>query len=401
MPSPAKVKVRSRDFRGALGGFFLDFDLTEEQQMVRKVARDFAETRVKPIAAEIDRSARWPAETVKGLAELGLLGMMVPAEYGGPGSDYVSYVGVVEELSRVCASTGVILSVNNSLFAYPLSSFGTHEQKEKYLRPIGEGKKLGSYALSEPGAGSDPAALKTTARPEGDFYILNGTKHFITNGPASDLCVVYANEDPSKGHRGISAFILEKGLKGFEVGSEEDKLGIRASGSCEMVFSDCAVPAGNRLGPSGEGFKIALKTLDAGRIGIAAQGTGIAQGALDAAVEYAKNRTQFGRPIGDFQAIQWKLSDMAVGVEAARLLTIRAAWLKDLGEPHSLEASEAKLFASQVAMQASTDAVQIFGGVGYTKDYPVERFYRDAKITEIYEGTSEVQHIVISRAMLR
>jgi butyryl-CoA dehydrogenase len=369
--------------------------------MVRKVARDFAQTRVKPIAAEIDRTARWPAETVAGLAELGLLGMMVPAEWGGAGADYVSYVGVVEELSRVCASTGVILSVNNSLFAYPVSAFGTPEQKEKYLRPVGEGKKLGSYALSEPAAGSDPGSLKTTAKPEGDFYILNGTKHFITNGPASDFCVVYASEDLAKGHRGISAFILEKGMKGFDVGSEEDKLGIRASGSCEMVFHDCVVPKANRLGPSGEGFKIALKTLDAGRIGIAAQAAGIAQGSLDAACDYAKNRVQFGQKIGNFQAIQWKLADMAVGIEAARLLTQRAAWLKDQGEPHSLEASVAKLFASNIAMQASTDAVQIFGGVGYTKDYPVERFYRDAKITEIYEGTSEVQHIVISRAMLK
>jgi butyryl-CoA dehydrogenase len=379
----------------------LDFDLTEEQQMVRKVAREFADTHVRPIAAEIDRTGRWPTESVKGLADLGLLGMMVPAQYGGAGADYVSYVGVVEELSRVCASTGVILSVNNSLYAYPVASFGSDEQKEKFLRPIGEGTKLGAYALSEPGAGSDPAALKTTAKPDGDFYILNGTKHFITNGPASDLVVVYANEDLSKGHRGISAFILEKGTKGFVVGEEEDKLGIRASGSCEMVFQDCEVPMGNRLGPSGEGFKIALKTLDAGRIGIAAQGTGIAQGALDAATEYAKNRTQFGQAIGSFQAIQWKLADMAVGIEAARLLTVRAAWLKDQGQPHSLEASCAKLFASNTAMQAATDAVQIFGGVGNTKDYPAERFYRDAKITEIYEGTSEVQHIVISRALLK
>ena len=379
----------------------MDFEPTDEQKMIRQVARDFAEAKVKPIAAEIDRTGRWPAETVQGLAELGLLGMMVPSALGGAGSDYVSYVGVVEELSRVCASTGVILSVNNSLFAYPVGAFGTQEQKEKYLRPIGEGRKLGSYALSEPGAGSDPAALKTTARLDGDAYTLNGTKHFITNGPASDFCVVYASEDLTKGHRGISAFILEKGFKGFEVGAEEDKLGIRASGSCEMVFQDCAVPKENRLGPSGEGFKIALKTLDAGRIGIAAQGTGIAQGALDAAVEYAKNRQQFGKTIGSFQAIQWKLADMAVGVEAARLLTRRAAWLKDQDLPHSLEASEAKLLASQVAMSASADAVQVLGGVGYTKDYAAERFYRDAKVTEIYEGTSEVQHIVISRAMLK
>jgi alkylation response protein AidB-like acyl-CoA dehydrogenase len=379
----------------------VDFELTEEQRMIRQVVREFAESHVKPIAAEIDRTARWPAETVSGLAKLGLLGMMVPAEYGGAGADYVSYIGAVEELSRVCASTGVILSVNNSLFAYPVNTFGTHEQKEKYLRPIGEGRKLGAYALSEPGAGSDPAAMKTTATHHGDHYLLSGTKHFITNGPASDFVVVYANEDLSKGHRGISAFIVEKGLKGFHVGAEEDKLGIRASGSCEMVFQDCAVPAENRLGPSGEGFKIALKTLDAGRIGIAAQAVGIAQGCLDAALEYAKNRAQFGQKIGSFQAIQWKLADMAVGIEAARLLMLRAAWLKDLGEPHSMEASMAKLFASQVAMAAATDAVQIFGGVGYTKDYPVERFYRDAKITEIYEGTSEVQHIVISRAMLK
>lgn len=369
--------------------------------MIRQVAREFAESKVRPIAGEIDRTARWPSETVQGLAELGLLGMMVPSAYGGAGSDYVTYVGVVEELSRVCASTGVILSVNNSLFVYPVSTFGTEEQKEKYLRPVGQGKKLGSYALSEPAAGSDPAGLKTTAKPQGDSYILDGTKHFITNGPASDFCVVYATEDLAKGHRGISAFIVEKGLKGFTIGAEEDKLGIRASGSCEMVFQDCAVPKANRLGPSGEGFKIALKTLDAGRIGIAAQGTGIAQGSLEAAVEYAKNRQQFGQKIGNFQAIQWKIADMAVGVEAARLLTRRAAWLKDEGQPHSLEASEAKLLASQVAMQASADAVQILGGVGYTKDYPVERFYRDAKVTEIYEGTSEVQHIVISRAMLR
>jgi alkylation response protein AidB-like acyl-CoA dehydrogenase len=310
-------------------------------------------------------------------------------------------VGVVEEVSRVCASTGVILSVNNSLFAYPVNTFGTHEQKEKYLRPIGEGKRLGSYALSEPGAGSDAGSLKTTARLEGDTYVLNGTKHFITNGPASDFVVVYANEDPSKRHRGISAFILEKGFKGFDVGAQEDKLGIRASGSCEMVFQDCQVPKENLLGPSGGGFKVALKTLDAGRIGIAAQSVGIAQGSLDIAVEYAKARKQFGRSIGSFQAIQWKVADIAVGIEAARHLMNRAAWLKDQGVDHRKEASIAKLFASQVAMRAANEAVQILGGVGYTKDYPAERFYRDAKVTEIYEGTSEIQRIVISRAMLR
>jgi len=379
----------------------LDFEPTEEQKMIRQVAREFAESKVRPIAGEIDRTARWPAETVRGLADLGLLGMMVPAEYGGAGADYVSYVGVVEELSRVCASTGVILSVNNSLFAYPVNTFGTPEQKERYLRPVGEGKKLGSYALSEPGAGSDAGSLKTTARLEGDHYLLNGTKHFITNGPASDFVVVYANEDPAKRHRGISAFLLEKGFKGFEVGAEEDKLGIRASGSCEMVFQDCEVPKENRLGPSGDGFKIALKTLDAGRIGIAAQAVGIAQGSLDLAVEYAKARQQFGRPLGSFQAIQWRLADMAVGIEAARHLMHRAAWLKDRGEDHNKEASIAKLFASQVAMRAAEGAVQVLGGVGYTKDYPAERFYRDAKVTEIYEGTSEIQRVVISRAALR
>ena len=369
--------------------------------MIRQVARDFAESKVKPIAAEIDHSARWPTETVKGLADLQLLGMMVPTAYGGAGADYVSYVGVVEELSRVCASTGVILSVNNSLFAYPVNTFGSHEVKEKYLRPIGEGKKLGAYALSEPGAGSDAGSLKTTAKKDGDFYLLNGTKHFITNGPASDFVVVYANEDPSKGSRGISAFVVDKKFKGFQVGAEEDKVGIRASGSCEMVFQDCAVPAENLIGKSGEGFKVALKTLDAGRIGIAAQSVGIAQGCLDASVEYAKNRQQFGQKIGSFQAIQWKLADMAVGIEAARTLMNRAAWLKDQGVDHNKEASIAKLFASQVAMRSAADAVQIFGGVGYTKDYPVERFYRDAKITEIYEGTSEIQRLVIGRAALR
>jgi alkylation response protein AidB-like acyl-CoA dehydrogenase len=379
----------------------LDFETTEEQKMIRQVAREFAETKVKPIAGEIDRTARWPTETVQGLADLGLLGMMVPSEYGGAGADYVSYVGVVEELSRVCASTGVILSVNNSLFGYPVRTFGTPEQKEKYLRPIGEGKKLGSYALSEPGAGSDAGSLKTTARLEGDTYVLNGTKHFITNGPASDFVVVYANEDPSKRHRGISAFIVEKSFKGFEVGSEEDKLGIRASGSCEMVFQDCEVPKENLLGPSGEGFKVALKTLDAGRIGIAAQAVGIAQGSLDIAVEYAKARQQFGKPLASFQAIQWKVADMATGIEAARHLMHRAAWMKDQGVDHNKEASIAKLLASQVAMRASNDAVQILGGVGYTKDYPAERFYRDAKVTEIYEGTSEIQRVVISRAALR
>ncbi len=374
--------------------------LTEDQKLIQSMVREFAENEVRPIASEIDKNHRFPAETVKRMAELGLFGMNVPEEYEGTGSDGISYSIAVEELSRVCATHGVIISAHVSLCVHPILFAGTDAQKKKYVPDLASGRKLGAFCLTEPGAGTDAAAQQTEAVLKGDKYILNGSKVFITNGGVAETFVVFAMTDKSKGLKGITAFIVEKGFPGFVVGQAEDKLGICASSTHEIIFKNCEVPKENMLGSEGEGFKIAMKTLDGGRVGIASQALGIAQGALEAAITYAKERVQFGKPISANQGIQWMLADMAVQVEAARLLTRNAARLKDSGQRFSKEAAMAKLFASETAMAVTTKAVQVHGGIGYTRSYPVERFMRDAKITEIYEGTSEVQRMVIAGNIL-
>lgn len=379
----------------------MNFQLSEEHEMIRKMVRDFANNEVAPTAAERDEEERFDREIFDKMAELGLTGIPWPEEYGGIGGDYLAYCIAVEELSRVCASTGVTLSAHTSLACWPIYKFGTEEQKQKYLRPMAQGEKIGAYGLTEPGSGSDAGAMKTTARLEGDHYVLNGSKIFITNGGVADIYVVFALTDPSMKHKGTSAFIIEKDFPGFSVGKKEKKLGIRSSPTTEIIFEDCKVPKENLLGQEGEGFKIAMMTLDGGRNGIAAQAVGIAQGALDAAIEYAKERHQFGRPIAAHQGIAFKLADMATSIEAARLLTYQAAWLESAGLPYGKESAMSKLFAGDTAMKVTTEAVQIFGGYGYTKDYPVERFMRDAKITQIYEGTQEIQRLVISRMLTK
>jgi len=379
----------------------MDFNLTEEQKMIREMVRNFAEKEVAPMAEKIDESETFPAQNVRRMAELGLLGMMIPQEYGGSGLDVLSYVIAIEEIARFCASTAVIMSVNNSLVCDPIYKFGTEEQKKKFLIPLARGEKLGCFCLSEPGTGSDAAAQKTVAIKKGNEWVLNGTKNFITNGPQADVAIVFAMSDRSKGHRGISAFIVEKGTPGYTVGKIEKKLGIRGSSTSQIILEDCRVPEENMLGNEGEGFKIAMSTLDGGRIGIASQALGIARGAYEDALSYAKQREAFGQPISNFQGIQWMLADMAVRIDAARLLIWRAALLKQGGQKYTKEAAMAKLFASETAMWTVTKAVQIHGGYGYIKDYRVERFFRDAKITEIYEGTSEIQRNVIAREILK
>ena len=379
----------------------MKLELTEEQEMLRSTIREFADKEIAPRAAEIDQTAEFPFDNVKKCAELNLMGVSVPEEYGGGGMDTVSYCIVIEEISRVCGSTGVILSVNNSLVCDPIMDFGTEEQKKKYLTPLAKGEKIGCHALTEPGAGSDAANQQTKAVKDGNDWVLNGTKVFITNGNAADIILVFARTDPEKKSKGITAFIVEKENPGFSVAKVEDKLGIRASGSSELVFEDCRVPDANRLGEEGQGFKVAMHTLDGGRIGIAAQAVGIAQGAFETALNYSKERVQFGKPISSFQAIQFTLADMATEIDAARLLTYRAAWIRDSSERWTEAASMAKLFASETAMKVATKAVQVLGGYGYVRDYPVERFFRDAKITEIYEGTSEVQRMVIAHSRLK
>ncbi|HNT05963.1 MAG TPA: acyl-CoA dehydrogenase [Anaerolineae bacterium] len=378
----------------------MDLKFTEEQEMIRKMVRDFAQKEVAPIAAEIDDKGIVPFENIKKMGELGLLGLTVPEKYDGGGADTVSYVIAIEELAKACASTAIVMAVQNSLVCAGLEKFGTEEQKEKYLRPLARGEKIGAFALTEPGAGCDSAAQLTTAVRSGDGYVINGTKHFITNGSFADIVILFAMTDKAQKHRGISGFIVEKGTPGFTVGKEEHKMGIRGSNTCELVFTEVHVPATARLGEEGQGFKIAMTVLDAGRIGVAAQAVGIAQAAYEAAVKYSKERVQFGQPISQFQAIQWMLADMATRIEAARLLTYNAALAKMSGQPYSKEASMAKLFASETAVWVADRAVQIHGGYGYMKEYSVERNYRDAKITEIYEGTSEVQRMVIARAVL-
>ncbi len=378
----------------------MEFALTEEHRLVQQTAREFATREILPVASQLDAEHRFPTEIVRGLGELGLMGVTVPEEYGGAGMDHVAYVLAMEEVARACASTAAIMSVNNSLVCDPIVRYGTEEQKRRYLPVLASGRELGCYCLTEPQAGSDAASLQTTARLDGDRWVLNGTKVFVTNAREAWVFIVYARTEEVPGARGISAFLVERDYPGITVGKVERKMGLLASSTCEVLLEDCRVPRENLLGARGEGFKVALSTLDGGRIGIAAQAVGIARAALEESVAYAKERRQFGRPIAEFQAIQWKIADMATRIEAARLLALRAAWLRDQGKRCTVEASMAKLFASETAMFAAHQGVQIFGGYGYIKDYPVERYFRDAKITEIYEGTSEIQRMVIARNLL-
>ncbi|MED0682054.1 acyl-CoA dehydrogenase [Bacillus altitudinis] len=378
----------------------MQFQLSDEHEMIQKMVRDFAKNEVEPTAAERDETESYDPAIFRQMAELGLTGIPWPEENGGIGSDYLAYVIAVEELSRVCASTGVTLSAHTSLASWPIYTFGTDEQKEMYLKPLAEGQKIGAYALTESGSGSDAGGMKTTAVKAGNEYVLNGAKIFITNGGIADYYIVFAVTDQDASSRNKTAFIVEKETQGFSIGKKESKLGIRSSPTTEIIFEDCRIPERNRLGQEGEGFKIAMMTLDGGRNGIAAQAVGIAQGALDAAVNYAKERKQFGKPIIQQQGIAFKLADMATAIEASRLLTYQAAWLETKGLPYGKESAMSKLFAGDTAMKVTTEAVQIFGGYGYTKDYPVERYMRDAKITQIYEGTQEIQRLVISRKLL-
>ncbi|HUS68919.1 MAG TPA: acyl-CoA dehydrogenase [Kofleriaceae bacterium] len=379
----------------------MDFQLTEEQGALQRMARDFAQREVLPKAAEIDREHRHPAELVSRMAELGLLGIAVPEEHGGAGMDNVGYALAMEEVSRACASTGVIMSVNNSLVCDPIARFGTAEQKRTYLAPLASGVKLGCFALSEPEAGSDAAAQRTTAVRDGDHFVLSGTKNWITNGPVADTCVLFAMNDREKGHKGITCFIVPMDTPGVRCGPPDDKLGIRGSKSCQIFLDDARLPAAQVLGEVGQGFKVAMSTLDGGRIGIASQALGIARAALEDALDYSRQRKTFGKPICEHQAIQFKLADMATELDAARLLTWRAAYLKDAGQPYGKAAAMAKLYASDVANRAAREAIQIFGGNGYVTEFPVERHFRDAKITEIYEGTSEIQRLVIANHLIK
>ena len=379
----------------------LNFNLTEEHQSVQEAARDFAQTELLPGIVERDNEAKFPTEQVRKMGELGFLGMMVSPEYGGGGMDTVSYVIAMEEISKVDASASVIMSVNNSLVCWGLEAYGTEEQKQKYLTKLATGEQIGAFCLSEPEAGSDATSQATTAEDMGDYYLVNGTKNWITNGNSSGICLVIAQTDREKKHRGINALIVEKGLPGFSVGKKEDKMGIRSSDTHSLLFTDVKVPKENRLGDDGFGFKFAMSTLNGGRIGIAAQALGIAAGAYELSLKYSQERKAFGRQIFDHQAIQFKLAEMATKIEAARLLVYKAARLKDEGKDYVQAAAMAKLFASDVAMWATTEAVQIHGGYGYVKEYHVERMMRDAKITQIYEGTSEIQKLVIARELVR
>jgi butyryl-CoA dehydrogenase len=379
----------------------LNLDLNEDQKLLQRTVREFAESEVKPLAREIDETCEFPRETFRKAAELGLTAVAFPESEGGAGFDHISYSIVIEEISRVCASTGVILSVQNSLYCDPIHRFGTDEQKKKFLVPFARGEKIGCYALTEPQAGSNAAALATKAVRNDDRYMINGTKAWITNGGVADAAIVYVNTDPAKGEKGITALVVERGTPGFHVGKEEKKLGIHATACTELSFTDCEVPAANRIGNEGDGYKVALSTLDGGRIGIGAQATGIAQGAFEQALAYAQQRQAFGHPISDFQAIQFMLADMATEIDAARLLVRKAAWKQDTGGRFSMEASVAKLFASELSTRVTHKAMQIHGGYGYSHEYPVERMYRDARITEIYEGTSEIQRLVIASWVLK
>ena len=379
----------------------MDFHLTREQELVRQMMHDFTENEVKPIAAETDKTSTYPRENIEKLFDLGVMGMVVPEDFGGAGADDLSSAIAIEELSKQCASTGDILATHNGLCCGPIIANGTPAQKEKYLRMLTEGHKVGAFALTEPDAGSDAAKGTCVAELQGDHYVLNGSKIFITNGYVADVFVVFAMTDKSKGTRGISAFIVESSFPGFSVGKHEEKLGLHGSPTAEIVFTDCIVPKENLLGAEGKGFKIAMQTLDGGRIGIASQALGIAQGALDKAIQYMKERVQFGKTLDKFQGLQWMVADMATQIDAARLLVRRAAFNHDVGLPFTKEAAMAKLYASEVAMDVTTKCVQIYGGYGYIREYPMERMMRDAKITEIYEGTSQVQRMVIAGQVLR
>jgi butyryl-CoA dehydrogenase len=383
------------------GRIGMDFDLTQDQKLVQDMVRKFALNELEPTAAEIDQSREFPWPNIKKMAELGLLGVIVPEEYGGAGLDFLSLAIAIEEISRVCASTGVIVAVNNSLAAYPILNFGTDTQKKKYLPILAKAEKIGAIGLTEPDAGSDVAGMQATAVLEGDYYTLNGTKRFITNGLDAGVVIIFAYTDKAKGHKGLSTFIVDGDTPGFTRGDHEDLMGLRATGNCELIFEDAKIPKENLLGDEGQGFKIGMHTLDVSRIDIGAQAVGIAQGALDASVKYAKERKAFGKPIGEFQMIQAMVAEMATQIEAARFLVYQAASLKDKGIPRfSKQAAMAKWFGAEACQNVVRKAVQIHGGYGYTKDYPVERFYRDAKCMEIYEGTSEIQKIVIARSLL-
>jgi butyryl-CoA dehydrogenase len=379
----------------------VNLDLSPEHELLQSSVREFAEAEVKPHAKELDETGRYPREILCKAAELGLLGIAIPQDFGGAGMDHLSYSIAIAEIARACASTAVILSVQNSLFCDPILRFGTRRQKQQFVLPFARGEKIGCFALTEPQAGSNAAALKTKAVLKGDRYVVDGTKAWITSGGVADAALVYVNTKPELGEKGITALIVERGTPGFSVGKEEKKLGIHATACCELVFSGCEVPVDNRLGNEGEGYKVALSTLDGGRIGIASQAIGIAQGAFEAALAYAKQRQAFGHPISDFQAIQFMLADMATEIEAARLLAWRAAWKFDTGARVTIEAASAKLFASEMATRVAHKAIQIHGGNGYSREYPVERAYRDARITEIYEGTSEIQRLVIAGQLLK
>ena len=379
----------------------MDFTLSKEHEMARTLFREFAEKEVKPLAQEVDETEEFPRETVEKMAKLGFLGIPVPKEYGGQGCDPLTYAMCVEELSKVCGTTGVIVSAHTSLCCDPIMTYGTEEQKQKYLVPLAKGEKLGAFGLTEPGAGTDAQGQQTKAYLDGDEWVLNGSKIFITNGGAADIYIIFAMTDKSKGNHGITAFILEDGMPGFTFGKKEDKMGIHTSQTMELVFQDVKVPAENMLGEEGKGFKIAMMTLDGGRIGVAAQALGIAEAALADAVEYSKQRVQFGKPLCKFQSISFKLADMKMQIEAARNLVYKAACKKQEGKPFTVDAAIAKRVASDVAMRVTTEAVQIFGGYGYSEEYPVARHMRDAKITQIYEGTNEVQLMVTGGALLR
>jgi len=379
----------------------MNFSLTEEQQMIRKTAREFAISELAPGVVERDEKKIWPREAIQKMGELGFMGMMTPIEWDGGGMDVISYSLAIEEIARVDASASVVMSVNNSLVCFLLEKFGSNFQKEKYLKPLASGKKIGAYSLSEPQSGSDASNMRTVAKKDGEHYVVSGTKNWVTNGINSDIVILFAMTETGVGHKGISCFIVEKGWDGFEAGKPEEKLGIRASDTSELYFDNVRIPVENLVGGEGKGFKIALTTLDGGRIGIASQALGIAQASLDASIAYSKERVQFGKPISVNQGIQFKLADMAMNIENARLLIHKAAWSKQIGLDYSHLASMAKVYASEAAMKASTDCVQIHGGYGYIRESGVERLMRDAKITQIYEGTSEIQRLVIARTLLK
>jgi alkylation response protein AidB-like acyl-CoA dehydrogenase len=376
------------------------WELTEEQAMIQAMAREFAEGEIAPIAGEIDREARYPHETVKRMGELGLMGIVIPEQWGGSGAGAVAYVLALIEIARACGSHAVIMSVNNSLYGEPIAKFGDDRQRERFLRPVASGHEKGCFALTEPQAGSDATNQQTLAVRDGDHYVVNGRKVFVTNGREASTALVFCQTDPAKGHRGISALLIPKGTPGFLVPKTEDKLGIRASDTAEFVFEDCRVPVAHRLGDEGAGFKIAMTAIEGGRIGIAAQAVGLAVGAYERSVKYARERTSFDVPIAQHQMVQWMLADMATAIEGARLLTLRAASLKEAGRPYRAASSMAKLFASETAMKVTTDAIQVHGGYGFIKEYEVERYFRDAKITQLYEGTSQIQKLVIARELL-